>query len=57
MTDESNKYGSDGESKLLRKRIEELEIILSTFKKTLKESDELKLGENGSFRLENVLLL
>lgn len=55
MDDETNKSrGSDGEVKLLRRRIEELEIILHTYKKTLKESDEIKLSGNSSFRLENV---
>ena len=53
---EETKYAPDGETKLLRKRVEELEIILSTYKKMLKESDEIKLGENSSFRFENVKL-
>ena len=51
---EETKYAPDGETKLLRKRVEELEIILSTYKKMLKDSDEIKLGENSSFRFENV---
>lgn len=54
MSDES-KHLPDNETRVLRKRIEELEIILSTYKKALKESDEIKLNANVSFRLENVI--
>lgn len=54
MGDETSKHSADDEVKMLRRRIEELEIILSTYKKTLRESDELKVNGNSSFRLENV---
>ena len=52
----SDKPGCDEKVKLLEKRCEQYELMISQLKKSQSHSNQIKLSNNSSFVIDEVLL-
>ena len=52
---EKNSNESDANAKLLQKRVDQLELILIEYQKQIGDSIELKLCNNTSYKLDDVI--